>query len=399
MVDGCAVVASKLRVFVSYVPGDRPWAEWISWILEDAGHLVTLEAWDFLPGSNAVLQRDMASQEADRVVVLLSPEYLASTAHAADWATALMNDPGGAHRYLVPVKVRACEPTGLLKPIVGIQLVGTTDEEARLALLQGIAAPRLKPAAPPPFPGPSAPPVNTPPFPGHVDQTTPAPAAPPANVVGTVARARRALAVGTPPRTRSAYMRWTDMPVAPAFSWCSNLSAGKAPLTSGSTIELHLLPVEPATSAVPPAHLGVSLTAAGRAAGLFARGESIEIHAEDGTVTATAARGPHSPGRAGLAVVAGRQLSAWSSSESGGPAIDPLAGQLEMLLTALLGLVPAEAGQIAIGVGLEVLADTPSRTRLPLAKSLDWASLRAARAAITTEIAAQLIAATTAADD
>ena len=38
--------------FVSYTGVDRRWAEWIAWVLEEAGHTVALQAWDFRPGSN-----------------------------------------------------------------------------------------------------------------------------------------------------------------------------------------------------------------------------------------------------------------------------------------------------------------------------------------------------------
>ena len=32
--------------FISYTQPDRPWAEWIAWTLEAAGHTTTLQAWD-----------------------------------------------------------------------------------------------------------------------------------------------------------------------------------------------------------------------------------------------------------------------------------------------------------------------------------------------------------------
>ena len=38
--------------FVSYTHTDRAWAEWIAWVLEEDGHQVLIQAWDFVPGSN-----------------------------------------------------------------------------------------------------------------------------------------------------------------------------------------------------------------------------------------------------------------------------------------------------------------------------------------------------------
>jgi hypothetical protein len=49
--------------------------------------------------------------------------------------------------------VRACDPSGLLKQIIYINLVGLSEEEAKTALLQGISHGRAKPYAAPSFPG------------------------------------------------------------------------------------------------------------------------------------------------------------------------------------------------------------------------------------------------------
>lgn len=38
--------------FVSYTQADQAWAEWIAWTLEEDGHQVLVQAWDFVPGTN-----------------------------------------------------------------------------------------------------------------------------------------------------------------------------------------------------------------------------------------------------------------------------------------------------------------------------------------------------------
>lgn len=53
----------------------------------------------------------------------------------------------------MPVRVSECEPKGLLKAIVYIDLVGKDEEEARHALLEGVARRRAKPTSKPDFPG------------------------------------------------------------------------------------------------------------------------------------------------------------------------------------------------------------------------------------------------------
>jgi hypothetical protein len=54
---------------------------------------------------------------------------------------------------LVPVRVAECKPEALLKSVVYIDLVGTSDEVARGRLLDGVARCRGKPSSKPAFPG------------------------------------------------------------------------------------------------------------------------------------------------------------------------------------------------------------------------------------------------------
>jgi hypothetical protein len=57
--------------FISYNKADRTWAEWIAWQLEEAGYSVVIQAWDFRPGSNFVLDMQRGLVEAeDRAAVL-----------------------------------------------------------------------------------------------------------------------------------------------------------------------------------------------------------------------------------------------------------------------------------------------------------------------------------------
>ncbi|RXK82593.1 toll/interleukin-1 receptor domain-containing protein [Chlorobaculum sp. 24CR] len=42
--------------FISYTSADRQWAEWIAWHLEQAGYSTIIQAWDFHPGSNVILE-------------------------------------------------------------------------------------------------------------------------------------------------------------------------------------------------------------------------------------------------------------------------------------------------------------------------------------------------------
>ncbi len=116
--------------FISYNKADKAWAEWIAWELENEGYTCVLQAWDFRPGGNFVLEMDKAAKLARRTIAVLSPDYLTSQFTQPEWAAAFAQDPTGAKGILVPVRVRKCEPEGLLGPIIYIDLVGL-DEDAR----------------------------------------------------------------------------------------------------------------------------------------------------------------------------------------------------------------------------------------------------------------------------
>jgi hypothetical protein len=139
--------------FVSYNRADKAAAEWIAWQLESAGYSVVIQAWDFRPGSNFVLDMQRGLEDCERVLAVLSPDYLSSKFTAPEWAVALANDPTGVKGLLVTVRVRPCEVKALLAQVVYVDLVGLTSEQAmRQALLAGIDRTRAKPATPPPAP-------------------------------------------------------------------------------------------------------------------------------------------------------------------------------------------------------------------------------------------------------
>ena len=152
--------------FVSYNQADRAWAEWIAWQLESEGYTTVLQAWDFLPGSNFVVDMDNASGQASRTIAVLSPDYLTSQFTPAEWAAAFAQDPTGQQSKLLPIRVRACMLTGLLAQLVYLDLVDLDERSAAAALRAGIARTRIRPSTAPSYPGSAAPAPHTSPFPG-----------------------------------------------------------------------------------------------------------------------------------------------------------------------------------------------------------------------------------------
>ena len=97
---------------MSYTQADRAWAEWVAWILEEDGHRVLVQAWDFVPGSNWIQGMQAGTRDAARTIALLSPEYLESVYAGAEWQAAWASDPGGEGRKLLTVRVKDCDGRG-----------------------------------------------------------------------------------------------------------------------------------------------------------------------------------------------------------------------------------------------------------------------------------------------
>jgi TIR domain len=140
--------------FVSYTHSDQAWAEWIAWTLEEHGYTVAIQAWDFRTGNNFVLEMHKATG-AERTLLVLSEDSLKAPFVQAEWAAAFAADPKGEKRRVFPVRVKPCEPPGLLRAINSIDLVGKGPEEAEQLLLESVAD-RGKPAVKPKFPGQAA---------------------------------------------------------------------------------------------------------------------------------------------------------------------------------------------------------------------------------------------------
>ncbi|WP_307873653.1 MULTISPECIES: TIR domain-containing protein, partial [unclassified Frankia] len=164
--------------FVSYTARDRAWAEWVAWQLEDAGHRVLIQAWDFVAGSNWQFRMDEGVRRAERTIAILSAAYLTSVYGRQEWQAAQAADPNGFARKLLPVRVEDCLRPGLLGGVVSIDLFGRDPRDAHrylLSQISGSVTGRAKPTTAPTFPVPvrDAPPVHEPAYP---EATPPAPA-------------------------------------------------------------------------------------------------------------------------------------------------------------------------------------------------------------------------------
>ena len=136
--------------FVSYNSADKSIAEWIAWTLEEAGHTVVIQAWDFRPGGNFILDMQAATANTDQTIMVLSENYLNAKYTQPEWAAAFTDDPESQARKLIPIRVGECQPTGLLRSLGYVDLVGLEEEEAGQTIL-GALLERMKPTTKPPF--------------------------------------------------------------------------------------------------------------------------------------------------------------------------------------------------------------------------------------------------------
>ncbi|GAA3369512.1 hypothetical protein GCM10020367_12520 [Streptomyces sannanensis] len=90
-------------LFLSYVAENRMWADWIESVLTRAGFRVVPRD---VSAQSSLSDTDVAvAENAARTVVLLSSAYLKSARAMEVWARAAAEDPTGARRQLLPLRV------------------------------------------------------------------------------------------------------------------------------------------------------------------------------------------------------------------------------------------------------------------------------------------------------
>lgn len=137
--------------FVSYNKADKEWAKWIAGTLEENNYTTYIQAWDFKPGNNFILQMQDAIKKCKRTIIVLSQNYLNSEYCQAEWAAAYNCDPTGESKKLIPVRVDNVNPDGLLSSIIYIDLYKCDEGTAKKKLINGIDEnenPRKKPKFP-----------------------------------------------------------------------------------------------------------------------------------------------------------------------------------------------------------------------------------------------------------
>ena len=134
--------------FISYTSKDSDWARWIAWELEKADYDCCFQEWDFPPGTDFIQKMNEAVEASKQVIAVISPFYFESMFGKSESNVALVRDPLGSERRLIPVRVCECELKGLFRGRVYIDLVGQDEASAREVLLSGIRWSRIGRAKP-----------------------------------------------------------------------------------------------------------------------------------------------------------------------------------------------------------------------------------------------------------
>lgn len=124
--------------FVSYTGTDLNFATWVAELLEANKYSVTIQAWDFRPGDNFVAKINEALVDCKKLVVILSNSYLNSKWCEAEWTSKLSEQMRLQERRIIPIRIEPIDLTGILSPIVYIDIVDKSEEEAKREILEGI---------------------------------------------------------------------------------------------------------------------------------------------------------------------------------------------------------------------------------------------------------------------
>jgi esterase/lipase superfamily enzyme/Leucine-rich repeat (LRR) protein len=172
-------ISPSKAFFICYHKTDTAWCQWIAWHLNQAGYAYTSQEWD--PTSEAhFIDFQLNTLEAANTIILVSSDFLRLDFTYSQWMVAFKVDPEGEEKRVLPILIKACNPSGFLGSLPLLDFVSLLSEDARTALREALnevaAAPNsvapssqgpqlLHSDAPPDYPGPSKPESSLPPLP------------------------------------------------------------------------------------------------------------------------------------------------------------------------------------------------------------------------------------------
>jgi TIR domain len=80
------------KFFISFNSADQIKAHWIAWTLKESGHEVAVHDWEIPAGGNAPLWMNKKLAWADRLIAVISPDYLPTRYSPMEWASQIWNE-------------------------------------------------------------------------------------------------------------------------------------------------------------------------------------------------------------------------------------------------------------------------------------------------------------------
>jgi hypothetical protein len=130
-------------LYLSYVPEDRMWADWITAILSGAGFHVLREDITSAAGTSTRAAARRGAESAARTLAVLSAAYQRSPQARGVWESLTADDPAGASGRLIPIRVGEVTPSGTFADRMVVDLTRKNAIQAREELLRVLGRPAM----------------------------------------------------------------------------------------------------------------------------------------------------------------------------------------------------------------------------------------------------------------
>ncbi|MBG0811472.1 toll/interleukin-1 receptor domain-containing protein [Methylosinus sp. H3A] len=135
--------------FLSYSNKNDAFALFVDDVLRKAGFRVFAQWRDIPVGSNFVHEMNEGLSRSERLVALLSPDYVESKHAISELASAYNDDADGRSRKIVPLIIAPVEPPPLYRQVVWLQIFALSRDDAVKAILAAVGFEgHVKPEAP-----------------------------------------------------------------------------------------------------------------------------------------------------------------------------------------------------------------------------------------------------------
>lgn len=130
--------------FISYTSNDVDRATWIAELLEKNNYSVVIQEWDFKVGDNFISKINESLITCKKLIIILSKDYLNSKWCNAEWTSKMSEQIHTEENRIIPIRIEKVDIKGLLSPIVYIDIVDRTEDEAVELILNGLRSERKR---------------------------------------------------------------------------------------------------------------------------------------------------------------------------------------------------------------------------------------------------------------